>query len=212
MSARIVFRPLAAWTDPVSHPAYHPFRASWLDSTNLLEREVAQLNGRYEEVEVVLQVQTSDHWMRRDGGIRADAKVTGDGVVISFDSIHGPLRYACDAFTGSGWRLSGWQANVRAIALTLEALRKVDRYGSSHRGEQYTGFNALGSGRPMPAAMTVADARTLLMGWMEIAGTNDWQTLYRRAVKSTHPDAGGDADEFDRVQTAYDLLRATGAA
>jgi hypothetical protein len=41
-----------------------------------------------------------------------------------------------------------WQHNIRSIALGLEALRAVDRYGISRRGEQYAGFRAaLTSGR-----------------------------------------------------------------
>lgn len=210
MSARIVFRPLPAWTDHVSKPIGHPFRASWLATTNLLEREVEQLNGRFASVEVVLQVQASDYYMRKDGGIKADAKVTGDGVVVSFDSIHGPLRYACDSFSGSSWRgLAGWQANVRAIALTLEALRKVDRYGSSHRGEQYTGFAALPSGEPVEYPMTIERARLILSGYdddTDPGRTVSWQSLYRRAALATHPDRGGDPAEFARVQAAYELL------
>jgi hypothetical protein len=35
-----------------------------------------------------------------------------------------------------------WQHNVRSIALGLEALRAVDRYGITRRGEQYAGFRA----------------------------------------------------------------------
>ncbi len=35
-----------------------------------------------------------------------------------------------------------WQHNVRSIALGLEALRAVDRYGISRRGQQYAGFRA----------------------------------------------------------------------
>jgi len=35
-----------------------------------------------------------------------------------------------------------WQHNVRSIALGLQALRAVDRYGISRRGEQYSGFRA----------------------------------------------------------------------
>lgn len=38
-----------------------------------------------------------------------------------------------------------WQANVRAIALTLEALRAVDRYGAT-QGRQYAGFQQLTAG------------------------------------------------------------------
>lgn len=43
------------------------------------------------------------------------------------------LVYATDA-------CQDWRHNVRSIALGLEALRAVDRYGISRRGEQYAGF------------------------------------------------------------------------
>lgn len=45
------------------------------------------------------------------------------------------LVYATDA-------CAFWQHNVRSIALGLEALRAVDRYGISRRGEQYAGYRA----------------------------------------------------------------------
>lgn len=35
-----------------------------------------------------------------------------------------------------------WQDNVRSIALGLEALRAVDRFGISREGQQYAGFRA----------------------------------------------------------------------
>jgi hypothetical protein len=33
-----------------------------------------------------------------------------------------------------------WQDNLRAVALGLEALRRVERYGIAQRGEQYAGW------------------------------------------------------------------------
>ena len=54
------------------------------------------------------------------------------------------LVYATDA-------CEDWRHNVRSIALGLEALRAVDRYGISRRGEQYAGFRAaLTSGGARP--------------------------------------------------------------
>lgn len=53
------------------------------------------------------------------------------------------LIYATDA-------CEDWRHNVRSIALGLEALRAVDRFGISRRGEQYAGFRAAlpaGTGR-----------------------------------------------------------------
>lgn len=150
MAARIVFRPLPAWTDPVTQPRQsHNFKASWSDTVDLLRREVGMLTDRWDS-DVILQVQTDERALRRDGGIRADAKVCGPGVVVSFESRHGPLRYACDTFEATYWRQApGWQANVRAVALGLEALRKVDRYGIASRGEQYVGFAPLDAGPPI---------------------------------------------------------------
>jgi hypothetical protein len=45
------------------------------------------------------------------------------------------LVYATDA-------CEDWRHNIRSIALGLEALRAVDRYGISRRGQQYAGFRA----------------------------------------------------------------------
>lgn len=49
------------------------------------------------------------------------------------------LVFATDAY-------ALWEHNVRAIALTLEALRAVDRYGTTG-GRQYAGFRQLQAGR-----------------------------------------------------------------
>jgi hypothetical protein len=94
---------------------------------------------------------------------------------------------------------SGWQHNVRAIALTLEALRAVDRYGATETGQQYTGFKALPAGRAMPAShMTTQAAYDLLA---EIIGPRDVVdgdledgVLIKRARAIVHPDRNeGDA-------------------
>ena len=73
----------------------------------------------------------------------ADTRADTPRVVVSFDSCHGPLRYQCDRFTTTRAGTKAWHANVRAIALGLEALRKVDRYGIAGSGEQYRGWTAL---------------------------------------------------------------------
>lgn len=85
-----------------------------------------------------------------------------------------------------------WQDNVRAIALGLEALRKVDRYGIGKRGEQYVGWRAL----PAGDAGEVDRGRDLI----EEAGG------VRAALKCHHPDHGGDPADFSAVQAARELL------
>src|SRR5205807_9216809 len=85
---------------------------------------------------VVLEAGYLPHEIRMDGLPRRGARPSDPAVIVSFDSRVGPLRYGCDTF-------STHDDNLRAIALALEALRAVDRYGVTKRGEQYQGWSAL---------------------------------------------------------------------
>lgn len=226
MTVRIMYRPMVRWADPVTDPRVDsPFKSGWTDTLDLLRREVDMLSISRDE-DCVIEVDTAGGNIRADGGMRADAKVIFDGVIVSFDSRFGPLRYATDTFRRASWqsnRMAGWQCNVRAIALGLEALRKVDRYGISRRGEQYTGWKALGSGVPMPAVQMTWDeaCRVLEDGACLAPGVvskhrSDNSFLahvavaYRRAALKSHPDVGGDPEVFKRVTEARDLLTGAG--
>lgn len=212
------FRPLSAWTEGNTSPrrGSHLFRASWRDTLKLLGRELEYLDAR----NVVLQVDVREGDVRLDGMLRADAKVGAHpGVRIAFDSRFGPLTYATDAYEQhySG-AAPGWQANVRAIALGLAALRAVDRYGVTRRGEQYTGWKQITAGpTAMPAAMTVEDAARFLAEQACITRDDptalnaadvlpDPSYAYRLAAKRLHPDVGGDPALFRRLQDAKELL------
>lgn len=128
----------------------------------------------------------------------------------------GAVSIPCDAFDGNR-RSPAWQANVRAIALGLEALRRVERYGIAPRGEQYTGWKALPpSSVALGAAMTVDEAARLLCdATMDEVGEDPRDVsrvaslataLWREAAKRHHPDVGGDPDLFRRLTEARDLL------
>ncbi len=54
---------------------------------------------------------------------------------------------------------------------------------------------------------TRAEARTVL-GVDPTADQSSIKQAYRERVKDTHPDRGGDEDEFKRVTAAYERLRA----
>lgn len=110
------FRPLTDWTFPASHGyRSNPFSATWGQTRDLLESEISKLGASRYTIELALD----ESEIRLDGYPRANARPRHAGVVVSFDSKHGPLRYGTDEF-------STWQANVRAIALGLEALRAVE--------------------------------------------------------------------------------------
>jgi hypothetical protein len=131
-------------------------------------------------------------------------------VRVSFGSHHGPLTYATDTF-------DHWQTNVRAIALALSALRAVDRYGATKRGEQYTGWKALppaGAQTPERRREEAAQLLSRLSGGPDTRGAalvllHDPEVrtrAFRAAARTHHPDRGGDPAMFRRLTDARELL------
>lgn len=195
-------RPIESWPGERSRTRrVAPFRSSWASTIELLTRELNALKA----TTPVLQVAIAESDFRLDGYPRAQAYASHPGVILAFDTAHGPLSFPCDRF-------DDWQDNVRAIALAMEALRKVDRYGITRRGEQYTGWRAIGSGSAvaMPGAMTQEEARQLLCDNSGIAGAegiSDPKTLVRLARGTTHPDRhDGDRTLWDKVEQAARAL------
>jgi hypothetical protein len=175
----IIYRPLESWTRGRagrSRP-HSPFRAPYHATLDLLEREVRALGARRAVVELAM----SEGEFRLDGKPRAGAYPAHPGVTVALDSRYGPLKYTADKF-------ATWQENLRAIALGLEALRRVDRYGMTSRGEQYAGWKQLAAGDDQ-----IAERGAELIRRHGGAAA---------ALKATHPDHGGDPADFRAVQAA----------
>ena len=200
------FRPIQEWPGtPTRDRRRSPFSAKWGSTLTLLDRELSQLGSK----NVVIQVALEDRDIRLDGFPRANARPEHPGVIVSLDSAYGPLSYPCDTF-------QDWRDNLRAIALALESLRAVDRYGVTKRGEQYTGWKQLGG--TSAAEMTAEQAATFLVD--HVPGLTVPFLLdapiehrpgfiaqaYRVAAKTLHPDAGGTAEDFKRLQEAKRVL------
>jgi hypothetical protein len=184
-----------------------PFEAPWIRTEQLLTRELTWLEAKRS----VLELDLTEAALRIDGGVKANARMFSPRARLSFESVHGPLSYA----TG---RYSDWHSNVRAIALSLEALRKVDRYGITRAGEQYTGWRAL------PATSSVDQVRVAALRVARIAAspavTDDvvvdkilsdpdaYRAVYRQAARNAHPDHGGDRDRWARLEAARSILDA----
>jgi hypothetical protein len=98
----------------------------------------------------VIEAQFTEDEIRLDGRPRAGARPAFPGVIVSFDSKHGPLRFCCDDCVD-------WMDNVRAIALTMNYLRGADRYGVTKDGEQYKGWKALPPPGPTDAKIQTAE-------------------------------------------------------
>lgn len=133
----IKLAPISTWPGELTRNRRpSPFKSNLTATLKLLDRELEQLTetrAQRESLELLVAIPAGDLW-RIDGRPRAHAVPEHPGVILSLDSIYGHLSYPCDTFTT-------WQDNVRAITLALEALRKVDRYGVTKRGEQYRGFH-----------------------------------------------------------------------
>lgn len=177
-----------------------PFQATYEDSRNLLARELGHLGAREGTITLVAPAGS----VRLDGQLRARTPVAHPGVLASATTRHGALTWATDQFTSaSGRGGTHWHHNLRAIALGLEALRKVDRYGVSASGQQYAGFLALEAGtaaRPAGGVTaTEALARLAEIGGVSALGRTREQVV-RLARAAAHPDRhGGDRAPWDEV-------------
>lgn len=202
-------RPLSDRTAFTGKHADSRFATTWSGCVELLERELDMLNAR----DIVIEVDVPERGIRLDGQLRADAKATSPAVRLAFDSKHGPLTYATDRFVRPSWRRNvmadDWQHNLYAIASSLEALRKVDRYGVTKRGEQYAGWKAIGSGAAteMPAGLSRDAAGELLYRVGECDVYQPPEVAHRRARARAHPDRnGGDRTTWDLVEQAAKVL------
>lgn len=199
--SNLVLRPLEGWPHQFTKGRrVAPFTASWSTTNVQLGAELRHL-GATRDRPAVMQLAIDEAQFRRDGMPRADAKPTHPGVIVNIQSAQGTLSFPCDTFTR-------WPDNLRAIALALEALRKVDRYGVTQTGQQYRGWLAIDA---KPAGSAVEAAYALLC---TIAGTDritSGSLLVRNARKLAHPDVNnGDRAQWERVEAAVGVLRRAG--
>jgi DnaJ-class molecular chaperone len=97
---------------------------------------------------------------------------------------------------------SDLEDNLHALASSIEALRRIERYGSSDLLERaFRGFKAL----PETAGG---------FKWWEVLGVSmnateeQVQEAFRVKVKTAHPDNGGSAEEFNNVTRAREMALA----
>lgn len=213
---KLKIRPISAWPgEPTRSRKHSPFRSGYRETLDLLERELNALHAR----NVVVQLDVRESEIALDGHLKAYAKPARPGVILAFEwwkpggkrneqgqlsGTYTPLSFPCDRFTD-------WKDNLRAIALAMEALRKVDRYGVTRSGEQYKGWT------PLPASgglQSDEEAARMLCKFQETYLAGDVlnsaavaKAVYREAVRSTHPDKGGKPEDFNQVQTAWQRIK-----
>lgn len=194
-------RPITTWPGTRTGPRQHSrFKTSYGATEDLLFRELHHLRAR----DVVLEIDIQPWDLRLDGSLRANAKPQGPRVCLYFTGKHGAMTMPCDTY----W---DWRDNIRAIALTLEALRACERYGATLTGEQYRGWTALPATtsvttRVQAAWQLLADTASMGLPAEGIRTRAILDVLFRDAARIAHPDAGGSDERMAAVNRARETI------
>jgi hypothetical protein len=177
------------------------FKMKFGATLDLLECELRKLQASNVIVEAGFTLQQ----LRNDGWPHAGAHPTHAGVTLYFDSPEGPLRFPCGTY-------KSWQANLHAIALTLEKLRAIDRYGVTLTHQQYAGFKMLAApdGRSLArhAATIIASLAVRPVDYI-MEDAESFRLAYRAAAVKCHPDTtSGREQEWTQLQEAKRVMEA----
>jgi hypothetical protein len=197
--------------EPTKFRTSSSFRSTYSQTLDLLAYELQRLDAK----EIVIEAWFAPSDIRNDGCPRSDRRPTQPGVILKFTGTPGAVSMPCDTFTR-------WEDNLRAIALSLQALRAVDRYGCAGQGQQYTGWKQIGAGTRMPTFSSLDSAAefiTKLSGdegrerslLKPVTGEVIFKELYRRAVTKCHPDTHPNDPEaeqhWSRLQDAAAMFK-----
>ena len=200
------FVPIDKWPGKV-RPSYErrkraTFRIGYADRLNFLEKEIKHLGGKG----ILIQAYFDAKDIRNDGWPRSSSRPKSPGIIVTFQNRKGEsLSFPCDTY-------DSWEDNLYAIALSLESLRAVDRYGVTQHEEQYQGWKRLAP----PSQEQPRDRRWALQHLAALADTSPdalkdsamVDLAYRSAARKTHPDSGGNVQAFQVLQDAMRLIRA----
>lgn len=132
--------------------------------------------------------------LRGDGLPYADferRRITDPGVAVYFKYKSGQRVLACDRWVSI-------EHNLRALFLTIEAMRGLDRWGASAVLERaFTGFTAL----PAPEQWWNA------LGFPTPPSLEGAEKAYRWLMKSCHPDVGGSDQKASKLNWAIERAR-----
>jgi hypothetical protein len=166
-------------------------------AVDLLVDEVRKLQGKAYNRDPDLNI-SSNIPLRNDGFPRADylrLKIDDPGVAAYFKYSGEDVVLCCDKFQKV-------EDNVKAIAITIEDMRRIERNGvSDFIKRSFMGFKAL------PEYTTPHFWEVLQMPFMPNPTPAMWlqiQKQYRTLAKAYHPDAGGNAEDWHNITRAYD--------
>ena len=214
-----VFRPIERWTGLDRVPKNGAFKVTPGRTQQDLKIELSRIGVD----SCVIQADLDDSDIRIDGMPRANARYRSSRVIVSFTHPdQGAVAFPCGTYRDL------WH-NLRAIVLTMESLRAVNRYGVTQKSEQYTGWKTLPAGgvgggdsiipsSPSAGGFSTVDeaARFLIEASPakatpsrveDILSNSDYLTsVYRSASRRAHPDLIG--SEGERIMIRINAARA----
>lgn len=152
-------------------------------ATQELLWEIQRMHGRLPVVSTNLE-------LRGDGlPYSKQRPITDTGVAVYFTRRDRQLVFACD-------RWDRIEHNMRAITKTIDAMRGIERWGSTDLMERaFTGFEAL----PAP------EQWHQVLGVPQDASAERIKDAYRHLAHHAHPDrAGGSDNKMARLNAARD--------
>lgn len=165
-------------------PGKGKFGVTFARARDLLVKEVRLLGGE----KLIL---SSNIPLRKDGlpSGDVDRQPADAGVALYFTYHDKQMCFASDSYLKV-------EDNMRALALTIGAIRGIERWGASDMMERaFTGFLQLAS----PMAFDWRD----VLGITTDADWGDAEAAYKTARSAAHPDKGGSPEAFSRVEEAF---------
>lgn len=170
-----------------NHQSFGKFKTSHGNAVNGLIGELLLMRAQ----NVVISTNVS---LNRYGLPYANKSQPADTGVAVYFTLDGVQKcFPCDK-----WKRV--EDNIHAIELTISALRGIERWGSKNMVDAaFQGFKAL------PEHTAPNEEKKRYFQGMKKA---EAITIFKELAKKMHPDLGGDADEFQRMKSEYDLLEA----
>lgn len=180
----------AGWRrTPFGHRRNSPFQVKMGRARDELLHELMLMGSDH----IVL---STDIPLRRDGLPYANYRAPDDPGVAVYFALKGRTNVmACDTFHTIG-------ANMRALGLSVAALRAIDRYGASQIFEQ--AFDGM---RALPAEGHKRDWWVVLAFEEIPPSLADAKKAHRRLISEHHPDQGGDEERARELHEALASAR-----
>lgn len=145
------------------------FRAPYSQTLRLLDRELRAIDAKQVTILAGFRLVRSDGWPY------SSARPEHPACMVQFQQRNQILVFRAAKY-------AKFEDNLRAIALSLEALRAVDRYGAV-QGEQYRGFAQIEA----PAAMTREDRIRNLRDHAATDGERSAAQAALDRIQAVHP-------------------------